>query len=81
MGQEPARDARRGERESFPIGGGVAGTGAKEPWWAAGAATRAEIAEDVEGTMVAGAPQLGACFGLADGVDMSGATTLVMAVG
>jgi hypothetical protein len=31
--------------------------------------------------MVAAAPQLGACFGLADGVDMSGATTLVMSVG
>ncbi len=64
----------------FPIRGG-AGTGAKEPWWAAGAATWAEIADDVEGTMVAAAPQLGACFGLADGVDMSGATTLVMSVG
>jgi hypothetical protein len=65
-----------------PSAGVVAGTGAKEPWWAAGAATWAEIAEDVEeGTMVAAAPQLGACFGLADGVDMSGATTLVMSVG
>jgi len=31
--------------------------------------------------MVAAAPQLGACCGPADGVDMSGATTLVMAVG
>ena len=59
----------------------VAGTGAKEPWWAAGAATRAEIADDVEGTVVAAAHQLSACFGLADGVDMSGATTLVMSVG
>ena len=66
--------------ESFPVGA-FAGNGAKEPWWAAGAATWAEIAEDVEGTMVAAAPQLGACFGLADGVEMSGATTLVMAVG
>jgi hypothetical protein len=64
----------------FPIGAG-SGTGAKKPWWAAGAATWAEIADDVEGTMVAAAPQLGACSGLADGVDMSGATTLVMAVG
>ena len=64
-----------------PSAGVVAGTAAKEPWWAAGAATRAEIADDVEGTMVAAAPQLGACFGLADGVDMSGATTLVMSVG
>jgi len=27
------------------------------------------------------APQLGACPGLADGVDMSGVTTLVMSVG
>ena len=60
---------------------GVAGTGAKKPWWAAGAARWAEIADDVEGTMVAAAHQLGACFGLADGVDMSGATTLVMSVG
>jgi len=33
------------------------------------------------GTMVAAAHQLGGCFGLADGVDMSGATTLVMSVG
>jgi hypothetical protein len=64
-----------------PSAGVVAGTAAKEPWWAAGAATWAEIADDVEGTMVAGAHQLGACFGLADGVDMSGATTLVMSVG
>jgi hypothetical protein len=31
--------------------------------------------------MVAAAHQLGACFGLGDGVDMSGATTLVMTVG
>jgi hypothetical protein len=29
----------------FPIGG-VAGTGAKKPWWAAGAATWAEIADE-----------------------------------
>jgi len=64
-----------------PSAGVVAGTAAKEPWWAAGAATWAEIAEDVEGTMVAAAPQVGACFALADGVDMSGATTLVMSVG
>ena len=65
-----------------PSAGWLQGTGAKEPWWAAGAATWAEIADDVEGTMVvAAAPQVGACFGLADGVEMSGATTLVMSVG
>ncbi len=67
--------------ESFLIGGVVAGTGAKEPWWAVGAATWAEIADDVEGTMVAAAHRLGACFGVAEGVEMSGATTVVMTVG